>query len=125
MLPPVNTKNKSNKINSAPCKYPQPPQKQFSPEAGGSVGKQGKRQSRPSHRQASAAASAVASKQYKTKAIQNFTFNQPGNLIIDLHINLHFNFGLNQMALCWVAEHLGTLLGFDHLNAKCLLDCRV
>ena len=68
MLPPVNTSSKTNKINSAPCKYP--PQQQF--DVG--VGKSSKRQSRPAHRQASA----VPAKQYKTKAIQNFTFNQPG-----------------------------------------------
>ena len=75
MLPPVNTSQKTNKINSAPCKYPAQHQQQF--DVGG---KPNRRQSRPTahHRQASAA----PAKQYKTKAIQNFTFNQPGIVIL-------------------------------------------
>ena len=88
MLPPVNNSNKNNKVNSAPCKYPQQDQ-HFSPdEVGGGGGKASKRQS---GQQGNRQASAASPKQYKTKAIQNFTFNHPGNCVCDLQVQQMLN----------------------------------
>eukprot|EP00111_Clytia_hemisphaerica_P005980 TCONS_00017304-protein len=73
MLPPVNANSSTIKArlnSSSGGKYPHPP---FTPEAPNS-GKGGRKQTRPNPRQASA----NPAKQFKTKAIQNFTFNQPG-----------------------------------------------